>query len=221
MPTSSGGFGEEEFCQRLEAEFCQRFKVICQQDRCGRPSVRQYDDCYVEGIEEAAAKGSALLRPQRRGLKLDEGGRQLASERIHRQQRRNRSFQTRTYPASSEAAHRAEEEKGLARADGSAHCRAVDPSRRTPAPSIDTSRGKRFFAGAVDNGPDLDRLSKSNREFYLKYGILKYNVRRRVLPRRPPGLSMPIRELPFEQWRKRPKGCSASRTWQENRRSNA
>ena len=74
MLTGSEGFGEEEFSQRVN--------VSGQRERCGRPSVRQYDDWFEGGIEEAEAKGSALLRPQRRGLKLDEGGRQLASERI-------------------------------------------------------------------------------------------------------------------------------------------
>ena len=213
MLCCSKALGGEEHRQRLEKEFCKRIKAICQQDRCeSRTWVRQHDDCFKGCSEEAEEKGSsALPGTQRRGLTQDECGRQFASDRIHQQ--------TKTYPASSNAIHRSEEEeRGLASEDHAAPCRSVGPSRRFPASSSDTSRVKGFHAGA---GLVLDELSKSNREFYLKYGILKYSVRGHVHPSRPPGHVMPIGELPFERSRKRPKGCSSSRPMRQNRHSDA
>ena len=57
MLSCSKAFGGEEYRQRLENEFCQRIKAICQQDRCeSRTWVRQHDDCFKRRSEEAEEK---------------------------------------------------------------------------------------------------------------------------------------------------------------------
>ena len=108
MPYCSEALCGKEYCERLEHEFYQDIKAICQRDGCGRNWLRQQEETFKWCCEEEAETGSSLLpTTQRRGLKLDKCGRQVASERIRRQQEHSKSSQTRTCSSSSKEVHRA------------------------------------------------------------------------------------------------------------------
>ena len=98
---------------------------------------------------------------------------------------------------------------------------SADVSLLQPAAQVTTG----FHAGCGHEPKvavlTFDKLSKSNREFYLKYGILKYGVRGYVRSSRPLGRRMPIGELPFERSQKRSNDSGPSRPMQKSRHSDA
>ena len=94
---------------------------------------------------------------------------------------------------------------------------------RLPASTGGTSHDEGLNAGAGHEPKvavlTLEKLSKSNREFYLKYGILKYGVRGYIRSSRSHGRRLPIGGLPFERRQKRTNASGPSRPRQKNRHS--